>query len=69
MLRLGRSRKPCRIGREKGKWNLLVLPILGKVKMYTPNEVPGLMTALEELLHGEPGFREFGIESRIHAAP
>ena len=37
--------------------------------MYTPDEVPGRMTSLEELLHREFGFRELGIERPIHSAP
>jgi hypothetical protein len=37
--------------------------------MDAPNKVPGRMTALEELLHGELGFCELRIEGRIHAAP
>ena len=49
--------------------SLLVLPILSKVEMYAPNEVPGRMTAPEEFLNREFGFRELGMERRIHSAP
>ncbi len=69
MLRLGLSRKSCRVGRKKREWGVLVLPILREVEMNAPNQVPGRMTALKELLHGELGLRQLDIKSRIHASP
>ena len=67
MLRLGLRRKPGRVGREKRERRLLVLPVLREIEMHASNQVPGRMAALEELLHGELGFRQLGIEGCIHA--
>ena len=69
MLGLGLSRKPRRVGRKKRERGVLVLPVLGEIEMHAPDQVPGRMTALEELLHGELGLRQLGIEGRIHASP
>ena len=69
MLRLGLGRKPRRVGCQERERGVLVLPVLGKIEMNAPHQVPGRMTALEELLHGELGLSQLGIEGRIHAAP
>ena len=69
MLRLGLGRKPCRVGRKECERGVLVLPVLGKVEMHASDQIPGRMTAFEELLHGELGLRQLGIESGIHASP
>ena len=69
MLRLGRRRKPRRVGRQKRERRLLVLPVFGQIEMHATDEVPGGLTALEELLHRQLGFAQFGIERRIHASP
>ena len=54
---------------QKREWGVLVLPVLGKIEMNAPNQVPGRMTALQKLLHGEPGISQLSIEGRIHALP
>jgi hypothetical protein len=58
-----------RVGRQEGEGGVLILAIFGEVEMDTSHEIPGRMTALEELLQGQLGLRQFGIEGRIHAAP
>ncbi len=37
--------------------------------MNPPKQIPGRMAALEELLHGQLGLQQFGIEGRVHTAP
>ena len=37
--------------------------------MDAADQVPGRMSALEELLHGEPGVSQFGIKGCIHVSP
>ena len=37
--------------------------------MHAPKQVPGWMSAFEELLHGEIDVSQLGIEGRIHASP
>ena len=69
MLGFGLSRKPCRVGRQERERGVLVLPVLGKIEMHAPDQVPGRMSAFEELLHGELGIGQLGIEGRIHASP
>src|SRR3954453_5600292 len=69
MLRPGLRGKPCRKGCQERDRGLLISPVLSKVEMHTPNQVPGWMTAFEELLHGELGFSAFGIKRRIQGSP
>ena len=69
MLGLGLGRQPRRVGRQEGERGVLVLAVLREIEMHAPDQVPGRMTALEELLHGELGWRQLGIEGRIHASP
>jgi hypothetical protein len=69
MLSLGFGRKLRRVGRQEGEGSVLILAILREVEVNTSYEIPGWVTALEELLHGELGLRQFGIKGRIHAAP
>ena len=56
MLRLGLRRQPRRVGRQEGERRFLVLAVLGQIEMHAPDQVPGGIAALEELLNGEPGF-------------
>ena len=69
MLGLGFGRKPRCVGRKKRERGLLVLAVLCKVEMNTPHQIPGMMTALEKLLHCELGFSQFGIEGQIRVSP
>src|SRR5215813_853209 len=69
MLSLGLGRKLRCISRQEGKGGVLILAIFGEVEVDTSHEIPGRMTALEELLHGELGLRQLGIKGRNHAAP
>src|SRR5215207_11317444 len=69
MLRLGLSRKSCRISRKKSEGGLLISPVLSKVEMHTSNQVPGWMAAFEEVLHRELGVSAFGIKRRIQGSP
>src|SRR5229473_772235 len=69
MLRLGLGRKPCRVSRKKRERGLLVPPVFGQVEMHASDQVPGRMTALEELLDGKSGVSQFGVESRVDVAP
>jgi hypothetical protein len=65
MLRLRLNREPRRVGRQECKRRLFVLPFLGEIEVHAANQVPGGMAAFEELLHGELGYGQFGIEGRI----
>ena len=69
MLGLGLSRESGRVGRKKRERRFFVLPVLREVEMNAPNQIPSRMTALEELLHGEPGLHQLGIKGRIHTSP
>ena len=67
MLRLAFGRKPRRVGRQERERRLLVLAVLGEIEVHAADQVPGRMAALEELLHGEPGLGQLGIEGRVDA--
>ena len=69
VLGLGRSRKPCRVGRQERERRNLVAPVLGEIEMDAPDQVPGWMSAFQERLHGEPCIRQFHIKRCIHDAP
>ena len=69
MLRLRFKRKPRRVGRQECKRRVFVLAVLGEIEVHAANQVPGGMAAFEELLHGELGYGQFGIEGRIDAMP
>ena len=69
VLGLTRGRQLGRVGRQKGEWGSLVLPVLGEIEMHPPNQVPRGMTVLKKRLHRELGFSQLGIKGLIHAAP
>ena len=50
VLGLAVRREPAGVGREKGEGRLLVLAVLGEVEVHPPDEVPGRVQALEEVL-------------------
>ena len=69
MLRLRLNRKSRRVGRQKRKRCVFVLSILGEIEVHAADEVPSRMTALEEILDGELGCSELGIEGGIDPMP
>src|SRR5262249_25446318 len=69
MRRRGLGGSPRRVGGKKRERSLIVLPVFGKVEMHASDQVPGRMTALEELLDRKPGLSELGIESPVQVAP
>ena len=69
MLRLAFGRKAGRVGRQKREWRILVPAVLGKIEVHAAHQVPGGMTALEELLNGEPGLGQLGIEGLADSPP
>ena len=50
MLGFGVCRKPGRVGREKRKGRLVVLAVFGEIEVYSPDQIPRRVTALEEFL-------------------
>jgi hypothetical protein len=69
VLDLAMFRQPVRIGREKGKGGLLILPVLREVEVHAPDHIPCRVHALEELLHRCPGRSQIGRERFADIAP
>ena len=66
---LGLSRKPRGIGGQECERRDLILPVLGKIEVHAPDEIPGRMPFPEERLHREARSRQFGVEGCVDSSP